>query len=286
MSDIEKQVNEFKDKGNAALGSGESEKAVEYYSEGIKLDPNNYILYSNRSAAYAKMQKYKLALEDANKVIEINPSWPRGYSRKGAALCFLGDYDEAKEAYKVGLEKNPGDESLKTGLRDVENAEQSAQNDTLGAIFGQLFVGDFLTKLRLDPSTSMYLADPSFVTLLNTISQNPRLLGQHMRDGRVSACMRVLMGRGGPAGGAAPKAAAPAKKEEKKPAGDAAKAAAPVKKEEKKPAGAAGGAPAKKEEKKPAGDAAKAAAPVKKEEKKPAGGSSPAAPKGGKAAKK
>tara|TARA_Y200000002_G_C22105438_1_gene424475 strand:+ start:90 stop:338 length:249 start_codon:yes stop_codon:yes gene_type:complete len=43
---------EWKSQGNAALKSKDFEKAVECYSEAIKLEPSNHTFYSNRSAAY------------------------------------------------------------------------------------------------------------------------------------------------------------------------------------------------------------------------------------------
>lgn len=60
------------------------------------------MLYSNRSAAYAKAGKYAEALEDAEKTISLNPTWAKGYSRKGAAAAGLMDYMKAFEAYMEG----------------------------------------------------------------------------------------------------------------------------------------------------------------------------------------
>jgi len=68
---------DLKDKGNAALGAGNYEQAIEHYTEAIKLDPNNHVLFSNRSAAYAKQGKYLNALEDAEKTVSIKPDWPK-----------------------------------------------------------------------------------------------------------------------------------------------------------------------------------------------------------------
>lgn len=67
----------LKEKGNAALAAGQYELAIETYSAAIALDPENHVLYSNRSAAYAKRAKYQKALEDAEKTIEIKPDWPK-----------------------------------------------------------------------------------------------------------------------------------------------------------------------------------------------------------------
>lgn len=44
----------LKDEGNKAMQSGDVDKAIELYSLAINVDEENAILYSNRSAAYAK----------------------------------------------------------------------------------------------------------------------------------------------------------------------------------------------------------------------------------------
>lgn len=71
------------------------------------MDEKNHVLYSNRSAAYAKAGKFAEALQDAEATIKLNPTWAKGYSRKGAAAAGLGDYMKAFEAYNEG-KKNFG----------------------------------------------------------------------------------------------------------------------------------------------------------------------------------
>jgi stress-induced-phosphoprotein 1 len=78
--------------------------------------------------------------------VELKPDWAKGYSRLGAALHGLRSYDEASAtahpnahhvahpacaaqaltAYKKGLEIDPGNEQLKSGLADVEEAQARA----------------------------------------------------------------------------------------------------------------------------------------------------------------
>lgn len=78
------------------------EEAISAYTEAIELDNSNHVLFSNRSAAYAKAGQFQKALEDANKTIELNPDWPKGYSRQGVAYAGLGDYLNAFKAYNAG----------------------------------------------------------------------------------------------------------------------------------------------------------------------------------------
>lgn len=109
----------MKDQGNAALAANNIAEAIKCYSEAINLDPNNAVLYSNRSAAYAKSNKYDLALQDATKAVEIKPDWSKAYSRKGAALAYLRRYDEAIETYEKGIQIDPNNAQLKEGLKEV-----------------------------------------------------------------------------------------------------------------------------------------------------------------------
>lgn len=84
------------------MTAGRNDEAIEAYSEAIRLDESNHVLYSNRSAAYLKAGKLEEALKDGEKTIELNPTWPKGYSRKGGALFALQRYEEAFTTYNKG----------------------------------------------------------------------------------------------------------------------------------------------------------------------------------------
>ena len=53
----------------------------------------------------------------------MNPSWPKGWGRKGAAEVALGRWSASQASYSKGLEKVPSDASLQQGLAAAKMAE-------------------------------------------------------------------------------------------------------------------------------------------------------------------
>lgn len=109
-------AEQAKAKAYAAFSAGDFSTAVRHFSTAMSVGPSNYLLYSNRSAAYARLHKYSEALADAEKAVKIKPDWSKGYCRLGAAHLGLGQLDEAVTAYKKGLEFDPNNEGLQAGL--------------------------------------------------------------------------------------------------------------------------------------------------------------------------
>lgn len=124
--DAESQANLLKEQGNKELQNGNIEAAIQLYSEGINLDENSYLLYSNRSAAYAKLGRWRESYADAFKTVLLKPGWAKGHSRKAAALFMLGNYAEARMSYIRGLELEPDNVQMKEGLAEVIRAEKEA----------------------------------------------------------------------------------------------------------------------------------------------------------------
>uniref|UniRef100_A0A7S4FB75 Uncharacterized protein n=1 Tax=Chrysotila carterae TaxID=13221 RepID=A0A7S4FB75_CHRCT len=113
----EKQIEEFKVAGNDAFRAGNYADAVAMYNRAIELDPQNPVLFSNRSGALAAVGEYTKALSDADMCIELRGEWSKGYTRRAAAMHGLKRFMAAVEAYEAAIEIEPDNETLRKGRR-------------------------------------------------------------------------------------------------------------------------------------------------------------------------
>jgi hypothetical protein len=118
--------------GTAAFQSGNFEEAVRQFTLGIEADPTNHVLYSNRSAAYAKQELYKPSLLDANKCIDLAPTWAKGHSRRGAAYVGLRNWRQAVVAYEEGLRLEPENSVMKEALAYIQRKLTGGGPSTIG----------------------------------------------------------------------------------------------------------------------------------------------------------
>eukprot|EP00667_Euglena_gracilis_P016765 EG_transcript_17578 len=110
---------EFKNKGNDFFKAGKYREAVEWYSKAINVDADNETLYSNRAASYSALNQHPEALADAEKCVQLKPSWVKGHFRKGIALCKMGRYDEAVEAYAKSLQIEPDNKDIQAKYNEA-----------------------------------------------------------------------------------------------------------------------------------------------------------------------
>ena len=107
------EYEDLKLKGNRYFKEEQYQESLDCYTEALKLQPQCHLLYSNRSAAYNKLNKYEEALSDAIRCVSISPLFARGHYRKAFALNELGKYTEAKAAAEEGYKLRGSDKICK-----------------------------------------------------------------------------------------------------------------------------------------------------------------------------
>lgn len=133
-------------------------------------------------------------MKDAEKVVEIKPDWPKGYSRLGAALHGLHKWDDAVAAYQKGLELDPSNAQLKQGLADAEAAQHRASSSK-GPSGGGLFANpQVLGRLATNPQTRPFLQQPDFMAMLHDINTHPDHMQKYLADERFQIALNVGLG--------------------------------------------------------------------------------------------
>ena len=120
--DYKSHANTLKDRGNDAFQAGNTQEAIQLYTQAIDLDPDNHVFYSNRSAAYMKSDSKSKALHDAEKCLSLAPTWSKGYARLGAAQQSLKRFETAIDTFKKGIELDAANQSLWSSLRACQEA--------------------------------------------------------------------------------------------------------------------------------------------------------------------
>lgn len=108
-------AEEHRKKGNECYEKGDYPGAVKEYSEGLKRDPNNKSIFSNRCAAYIKLMEFTFALKDVDRCLELDPNFAKAYVRKGTCHHLMKEYHKALAAYEKGLKIDPENKDLQEG---------------------------------------------------------------------------------------------------------------------------------------------------------------------------
>jgi tetratricopeptide (TPR) repeat protein len=128
-----------KAEGAEAWKNGDYQSAILHFSEAIANSESSNkeflkVIYSNRSAAYLKVNKGSEALTDAEKCVTLDNNWTKGYTRKGDALFALRRHTDAYNAYNAGLRIDQNDSTLKEkseqAMRAIRNSSTSSESGT------------------------------------------------------------------------------------------------------------------------------------------------------------
>eukprot|EP00850_Spirogloea_muscicola_P003279 SM000013S26448 [mRNA] locus=s13:466472:467857:+ [translate_table: standard] len=172
----------LKERGNIALARGDRRKALEHYSRALELVPNSHILYSNRSAAHFQLAQYKDAVADAQRCIQIAPSYVKGFGRLATALFALERYGESAAAYRKGLKLQQDNQIYRKGLIEAERMDKESRNRSFlshGAVAaevdetGSYAVSEHLptaTEFQVPSARSQAVCTKPYFTLAKVVS--------------------------------------------------------------------------------------------------------------------
>lgn len=128
-SKIERQVlaNREKEKGNEAFQSGNYSEALTYYCRSIDLNPEAIPVYNNRALAEIKLEKFKEAIDDCNKVLSAEPNNVKAYLRRALAHRDQGLKEEATADLYSVIAIEPNNKRAKELLGEMKKNESKGK---------------------------------------------------------------------------------------------------------------------------------------------------------------
>jgi small glutamine-rich tetratricopeptide repeat-containing protein alpha len=195
-----KKANALKEEGNECVKASKFNDAIEKYTEAIKLN-RDPVYFCNRAAAYCRLEKFDLAIEDCRSALELDENYAKAYGRMGLAYLSQDRNEDAVEAYKKALELDPTGESYKTNLEiaqeKIREANRRSQSNPGANPFGGLGgLGSLLGGAGAGgmPDLSALMNDPQMVQATMEMMNDPNM------QNLMGSMMEQFMG--GSAGGA------------------------------------------------------------------------------------
>jgi tetratricopeptide (TPR) repeat protein len=121
------------------------QKAIEYLTNSIRLEPNVPNPYNNRGLAYSELAQYQQAIQDYDEAIRLKPDHADAYNNRGIAYHSLGQNQRAIEDYNEAIRLKP-DYVKAYYNRGIAYAKDLGQY--------QRAIEDFDKAIRLNPDLS------------------------------------------------------------------------------------------------------------------------------------
>ncbi|GAA6052554.1 hypothetical protein JCM3770_003240 [Rhodotorula araucariae] len=164
-----------REEGNVAFRNGDFASAVAHYAESIKRNPDDPRGFTNRAAAYTKLLALPEALKDAEKAIEVDPAFVKGYIRKSHVLFAMKEFEKALAAIETAAEKDTAQAHTKEITQQFAKVSQATMSSRSGETDEQTYA-----RAMRDPEVQAIMSDPVFQSILQQAQQDPKSLQQHM----------------------------------------------------------------------------------------------------------
>ncbi|KAF1412462.1 Mitochondrial import receptor subunit TOM34, partial [Spheniscus magellanicus] len=111
----------LKEEGNELVKKGNHKKAVEKYSESLKLN-QECATYTNRALCYLTLKQYKEAAQDCTEALRLDPKNVKALYRRAQALKELKDYKSSIADIKSLLKTEPKNTAALRLLQELNRA--------------------------------------------------------------------------------------------------------------------------------------------------------------------
>lgn len=108
---------------NLLWQSRQYEKAIDSYQNGVTMDPTNVAMQNNLANMLVEAGRLEDGINQYKRILNFQPEAIEVWINLGAVLANNKRYEEARFAWEMALEKDPGNASVKSFLRQLESLE-------------------------------------------------------------------------------------------------------------------------------------------------------------------
>uniref|UniRef100_A0A8D0BFH2 Mitochondrial import receptor subunit TOM34 n=1 Tax=Salvator merianae TaxID=96440 RepID=A0A8D0BFH2_SALMN len=117
--DTAERANTLKLEGNEFVKKGDYKKAVEKYTESLKLCKLESATYTNRALCYLNLKQYKEAIQDCTEALKLDPKNVKAFYRRAQAYKDLKDYKSSKADVNSLLKIEPRNSAAQKLLQEL-----------------------------------------------------------------------------------------------------------------------------------------------------------------------
>ena len=202
----------IKENGNKAFEKGNFQEAVDLYTEAMSVAKDLTPLYTNRAAAYFKLEQYENVISDCDFALRIDENWIKAFIYKAKALLKLKKFDEAASEFQTivkidktkanlvskylsEVEKDRNQYSLET-LATKDLAEEKEESVILSKLIKTLSSSEI--QRRHGDNNLMYFVGGLQVMQEHIIDEQSRTLFRtqggfdlFLKNGVISKCLKT-----------------------------------------------------------------------------------------------
>ncbi|KAI3712109.1 hypothetical protein L1987_70658 [Smallanthus sonchifolius] len=124
-----RSVSRARARGNDLFKSERLTEACSAYSEGLRLDPLNPVLFCNRAACWFKLGQFEKSLEDCNQALVIHQNYTKALLRRAATFSKLDRWDESVKDYEILRRQLPNNNDIAESLFHAQVALKKSRGE-------------------------------------------------------------------------------------------------------------------------------------------------------------
>jgi tetratricopeptide (TPR) repeat protein len=125
------------------------EQALTDYTQALRLDPNNAVIYKERGDVYSHLGEPDKAISDFNQALRLNPNYSAAYSGRSNAYANKSEEDRAIADINQAIRLNPNDAFL---YRIRAHYYYVSYENNKGDI--DRIIADYTKAIQLDPNNA------------------------------------------------------------------------------------------------------------------------------------